>query len=777
MNLKLKLFPWVIPALLVSAQPSAQAQPAVLSSGHTDLALEYADGGWNLHVGSDATGEEFAASNVVLRVKAAARAPVPADPKFNFLGAAGTTVWLLPQTQNEDLLYLGYGGDDLPDGVFAGNQVRVTLKSVDGPGDFFSYKTDTFGNPVVYFNTRDGITTNDTITVQAGGDAHLNWAFTAAGTYTVVLEASGTLVAGNTPTSSGPVAYTFSVTAPTVWAAGHTDIALEYAATNNTWDLHLGQDATGVELAASEVLLKARAGAKTTVPADAKFGFLGAAGSPVWILPQTQNENLLYLGYGGDDIPDGVFVGNQVRVTLKSVTGPGDFFSYKTDTFGNPVVYFNTRDGVSTNDTITVQAGGDAHLNWAFTAPGVYTMVIEASGTLAAGNQATSSGPVAYTFTVVPETTVLSSGHTDLALDYDAVADAWDLHVGSDTLEEEFAADDVTLQVKPEAKTTVPADPKFGFLGNAGDAIWLLPQTQNEEILYLGYGGDGIPDGVFAGNQVKVTFKSVDGPGDFFSYKTDTFGNPVVYFNTRDGITTNDTVTVQAGGDAHLNWAFTKAGTYTVVLEASGTLANSGATTSSGPVIYTFDVQPVVVDLTNEHVDLRIEYDASGTNHLSIVAGDEDHHIHYATNEVYLVVKESGKLSLPAGTPFGNGGDPLWVIPQSQNPNLLYLGISAEDVPLGVFNGNLGFELTAIDGPGSFFLWQADSTGNLNVRMNTADGISDFDETTPIIPSHEHYNWGFTTNGVYHLTFQASGRRLGEATNVTSLPATFTFHV
>jgi hypothetical protein len=47
----------------------------------------------------------------------------------------------------------------------------------------------------------------------------------------------------------------------------------------------------------------------------------------------------------------------------------------------------------------------------------------------------------------------------------------------------------------------------------------------------------------------------------------------VVCFSTADGISTNDSVTVQAGGDAHLNWAFSKPGTYKVVLQASGTLA------------------------------------------------------------------------------------------------------------------------------------------------------------------------------------------------------------
>ena len=118
------------------------------------------------------------------------------------------------------------------------------------------------------------------------------------------------------------------------------------------------------------------------------------AGDPIWILPQAQNEAILYLGYGGDGIPDGVFVGNQVKVTLQSVTGPdgapapGDFFSYSVDTFLNPQVLFNSRDGITTSDVATVQSGGDAHLNWAFSQPGEYEVTVEVSGTLGGRQQA-----------------------------------------------------------------------------------------------------------------------------------------------------------------------------------------------------------------------------------------------------------------------------------------------------------------------------------------------------------------------------------------------------
>src|SRR5437868_1173304 len=72
------------------------------------------------------------------------------------------------------------------------------------------------------------------------------------------------------------------------------------------------------------------------------------------------------------------------------------------------------------------------------------------------------------------EVRFLAHGHTDLALDYDAPAKTWNFHVGSDTLGEEFAPDEVILKVKPGAQTTVPTDAKFSFLGAAGSPIWIL---------------------------------------------------------------------------------------------------------------------------------------------------------------------------------------------------------------------------------------------------------------------------------------------------------------
>lgn len=181
--------------------------------------------------------------------------------------------------------------------------------------------------------------------------------------------------------------------------------------------------------------------------------------------------------------------------------------------------------------------------------------------------------------------------------------------------------------------------------------------------------------------------------------------------------------------------------------------------------------------LEREHTDFRILYSPGAMLPLALVARDADRGVNLASNEVILVAKDAARLTLPPGTPFGNGGAPLWILPQSQNVNLLYLGVSAEGVPAGVFNGPLSVMLRRFDGPGYLMAWQATGPGQFNIRLNTRDGLGANDAFTPLIGSHEHFNWGFSTTGVYSVTFEVVGRRLGESTNLSSLETTFVFHV
>lgn len=194
--------------------------------------------------------------------------------------------------------------------------------------------------------------------------------------------------------------------------------------------------------------------------------------------------------------------------------------------------------------------------------------------------------------------------------------------------------------------------------------------------------------------------------------------------------------------------------------------------------------------LTNQHADFRILYQPAETSVLAIGIATrvEDVLVKFATTNVLLVVAEHADLKhpsnplglpdgLPPGTPFGEAGDPLWILPQAQDASLLYLGFSAEKLPPGVFDQPFTFRLRAVRGPGHFFAWQADEAGNLLVKFNSRDGITEADATRPLLGSHEHFNFGFTTNGHYEVTFQVTGHRAGASTNDVSAEATFLFAV
>jgi surface-anchored protein len=182
--------------------------------------------------------------------------------------------------------------------------------------------------------------------------------------------------------------------------------------------------------------------------------------------------------------------------------------------------------------------------------------------------------------------------------------------------------------------------------------------------------------------------------------------------------------------------------------------------------------------LDHEHTDgLCILYNPASSNLLSLIAWQRDAGLDLPTNQVVFVVKTQAMLTLPAGTPFGNAGQPFWILPQSQNPALLYLGVNSERIPNGVFTSALTIQLKQIVGPGYFMMWQAIGPGQYNIRINTRDGIGTNDNLMPMIGAHEHFNWGFSTTGVYCVTFQVSGQRVGETANIFSRESTYVFQV
>jgi surface-anchored protein len=183
--------------------------------------------------------------------------------------------------------------------------------------------------------------------------------------------------------------------------------------------------------------------------------------------------------------------------------------------------------------------------------------------------------------------------HADVGLTYDELGNEWEPHVHDEETDTEyFPATDARLFIGAAANTTIQSGPQWSFLGSAGSEVWILPNTPTENLLYLGFATEEIDPGVFVNEEVLLTLKGVSGPGNFALYGLDSFGDPIVFMNSGDGIAAGDFVTLPVGSHQHFNLAFAAAGDYTITFEASGNSVLNGATTS-GNVDYLFRVQAV----------------------------------------------------------------------------------------------------------------------------------------------------------------------------------------
>jgi surface-anchored protein len=189
-----------------------------------------------------------------------------------------------------------------------------------------------------------------------------------------------------------------------VLSIGHVD-AVEVSVSGNSLRLQIKDDTTRPSTFRNpaSTTLQAKPGASPTgsqfsVPSNPNFAFLGSPGAPTWILPETQNPNLLWPGLSTERIAAGVLQGNQVQLRLDSVSGPGTFHLFNADPFGGPpAIRFASTDAFP--QTLNLGTTTHAHYSWAFSATGTYTVTLRATATLTNGTPVTS-GPVAYTFRV-----------------------------------------------------------------------------------------------------------------------------------------------------------------------------------------------------------------------------------------------------------------------------------------------------------------------------------------------------------------------------------------
>jgi len=127
--------------------------------------------------------------------------------------------------------------------------------------------------------------------------------------------------------------------------------------------------------------------------------------------------------------------------------------------------------------------------------------------------------------------------------------------------------------------------------------------------------------------------------------------------------------------------------------------------------------------------------------------------------DVQARVKDPARIQVPDDPAFaflGAPGTDMWMLPQVQDPTLLWPGWSTERIQPGQLRGDsMTLRLAAADGPGPFALFTTDQFGVPKVLFDS-DGPAPNSTVVPV-RTHAHSNWAFGASGVYRLTFEVAG--------------------
>ena len=187
----------------VAAHEEWSNEASEISVGHVDLGPRLIDGQWRAGLRHDAeTGAVWRDPNqTVLRVSDAAIMTAPDSADYPFLAdVAGKPVYVVPQTQNPGVVWLGWNTQDPAVTATIDRGLTMRVGPVSGPGRAWLFlQSGTFGKPLLLADS--GAAPGD-VWIDSGTHVHANWAFSAPGTYTATVTFLGTTTAGEAVAAS-----------------------------------------------------------------------------------------------------------------------------------------------------------------------------------------------------------------------------------------------------------------------------------------------------------------------------------------------------------------------------------------------------------------------------------------------------------------------------------------------------------------------------------------------------------------------------------------------
>ena len=173
-------------------------------------------------------------------------------------------------------------------------------------------------------------------------------------------------------------------------AVGHVDLGPRLI--DGQWRAGLRHDAESgaVWRDPNQTVLRVNDAAIMTAPGSADYPFLAdVAGKPVYVVPQTQNPSVVWLGWNTQDPAVTATIDRGLTMRVGPVTGPGRAWLFlQSGTFGKPLLLADS--GAAPGD-VWIDSGTHVHANWAFSAPGTYTATVTFLGTTTAGEAVSAS--------------------------------------------------------------------------------------------------------------------------------------------------------------------------------------------------------------------------------------------------------------------------------------------------------------------------------------------------------------------------------------------------
>lgn len=175
-------------------------------------------------------------------------------------------------------------------------------------------------------------------------------------------------VAANEPTSQTPA----------VIEAGHVDLGPRLIGGKLTVSLRDDSAASPVWRDPNKTVLRVRDGALIQVPQGEDYKFL-ADSKRVYVLPQTQKTQLVWLGWNTQDPAVTKLIKGGVNMRIEQVKGPGrSWLILQEGTFGKPKVL---ADSAASAQDIWVDTNTHVHANWIFSKPGIYLVKVSFKAT------------------------------------------------------------------------------------------------------------------------------------------------------------------------------------------------------------------------------------------------------------------------------------------------------------------------------------------------------------------------------------------------------------